>query len=71
MVDPWHSMTVRGTRKGQVDKTTCSPDYITTDCLWNQLSQHAIAIKIPKSTSSYFNENVFFNQFPKKIFYNM
>ena len=59
LVDLWHNMMVRGTRKGEVDKTASSQDYITTVSLWNQLSQHTIVIKIPKSTCSYFNPNTF------------
>ena len=66
LVDLWHNMMVRGTRKGVVDKTASSQDYITTFCLWNQLSQYAIVIKIPKSTCNYFNQFTFQfqNQFP-------
>ena len=61
-------MMVRGTRKGEVDKTASFQDYITTVCLWNQLGQHAIAIRIPKSTSNYFNQNTsLWNSFLQKI----
>ena len=61
---------VRVTRKGEVDKTVSSQDYITIVCLWNQLGQLAIAIRIPKSTSNYFNRNTsLWNSFLQKFYF--
>ena len=47
----------QGYQEGRGWQDSILQDYITTVCLWNQLGQHAIGIRIPKPTSNYFNQN--------------